>query len=215
MNTYALSGTVRNAVGTKDAAQLRREKRVPCVLYGASNNVHFSVEESALRHVVFTPEVNTIELDLDGTKTLAMMREKQFHPLTDRVIHVDFVELDVNKETKAVLSVRLKGQPIGVRKGGKLNQSMRKVRVKAMPAKLPQHLELNVEDLDVNGTVRVSDLKYDGLTMLDRPNDVVVSVKMAKKVEEAPAAAAGAAAAPAAGAAAPAKAAEAKPAAKK
>ncbi|HRP00262.1 MAG TPA: 50S ribosomal protein L25 [Flavobacteriales bacterium] len=204
MNTVALSGTLRKAVGTKDAAQLRREKRVPCVLYGGENTVHFSVDEAALRKVVFTPEVNGVELDIDGNKTLAMVQEKQFHPLTDRMMHIDFLLLDPSKETAATLSVRLVGQPAGVRKGGKLSQPMRKVRVKGLPGKLPGHLEVNVADLDVNQSVKIADLKVDGLTFIDRPSNVVVAVKMTKKEQ-----AAEAAAAPAKGAA-PAKAAPAK-----
>ena len=116
MNKVALSGTTRNANGTKGAAQLRREKRVPCVLYGGDDTVHFSVEEAALNKLVFTPELNGVELDLDGKKTLAILQEKQFDPLTDRVIHVDFMELDEKKQTNAVLSLRLKGQPVGAQR---------------------------------------------------------------------------------------------------
>ena len=204
MNKVALSGTARKEIGTKYAAQLRREKRVPCVLYGGKENFHFSVDESALNKLVFTPELNGVELDVDGKKTLALIQEKQFHPLTDRVLHVDFVELDENKPTNAVLSLRLSGQPIGVRNGGKLNQTMRKLRVKGLPADLPMHLDLDVAKMDINETVHVSDLKYKGLTVMERPNDVVVSIKVPKKKEE-PVAGAPGAVAPAK-AAAPAKA---------
>ena len=123
MNKIALSGTVRDHIGTKHAAQLRRAKRVPCVLYGGGSTVHFSVEEAALRKVVFTPEQNSIELDLGGSKTLAMVHQKQFHPLSDRVIHVDFMEMKEDREARVQLSIRLKGQPAGVREGGKLNQT--------------------------------------------------------------------------------------------
>jgi len=207
MNTVSLSGSLREHTGTKYAAQLRREKRVPCVLYGGGRTIHFSVDEAALGKLVFTPEVNGIELDLDGTKTLAIVHEKQFHPLTDRVTHVDFMELKEDSETLALLSIRLTGQSTGVRKGGKLNQTKRKLRVKGLPAKIPSHLELDVTELDINDSVRVEDLKYEGLTVVERPGDVVVSVKTPKKVEAANAAET------AAGGATPA-AAEAKPAAK-
>jgi large subunit ribosomal protein L25 len=185
MNTVALSGTVRTTIGSKDAAQLRRDKRVPCVLYGGDKVVHFSVEESVLGKLVFTPEVNGIELDLDGEKTLAMIQDKQFHPTTDRVLHVDFKQLDETLPTSTKLSLRLQGQPIGVRKGGTLNQTMRKLRVKGLPVSIPQHLELDIAGLDLNETVRVKDLNFDGITFLERPEDVVVSVKMSKKVVEA------------------------------
>ncbi len=214
MNKIALTGTTRTNLGTKYAAQLRRTKQVPCVLYGGENTVHFSVDEAALNKAVFTAEMNGIEIELDGKKTLALVQQKQFHPVTDRVIHVDFVELNENKETTAFLSVRLKGQPIGVRNGGNLSQNMRKMRVKGLPTKFPSHLEVNIADLDINKSIHVSDLKFEGLTLMEREDDVVVAVKMAKKQEEV--AAAPGAAAPAAGAAAPAaaaKAGDAKPAA--
>ncbi len=222
MNKIELTGTPRTSTGTKYAAQLRRAKQVPCVLYGGANTIHFSVDEAALGKVVFTAEMSGIELDIAGTKTLALVHQKQFHPTTDRVIHVDFVELNENKETQAYLSIRLKGQPIGVRKGGNLNQTMRKMRVKGLPTKFPTHLDVDIAELDINSSIHVSDLKFEGLTLMERADDVVVSVKVAKKVEEAAAAATAAvpgaaAAAPAAGAAAPAaakKGAEAKPAAK-
>jgi large subunit ribosomal protein L25 len=219
MNTIAISGALRPELGTKHAAQLRRAKRVPCVLYGNGAATHFSVDEAALRKVVFTPEVQGVEIDLEGRKVLAMVQEKQFHPLTDRVMHVDFMEVVEGREAKALLAIRLKGQSAGVRKGGKLTQVMRKVRVKGAPAAIPSVLEIDVTDLDLNQSLHVSDLKLPGLTALEREDAVVVSVKVPKKVEEAaPAAAAAAtpaAAAPAAAKAGDAKAAPAKPAAKK
>lgn len=218
MNKVALSGSPRTHTGTKNAAQLRREKRVPCVLYGGGSTVHFSVDEADLRKIVFTPDVNSIELDIDGNKTLAMVHEKQFHPTSDRVTHVDFIELKEDREARVLLSVRLNGQPVGVREGGKLSQIKRKLLVKGLPANIPQHLDVDVAELKLNGTVHVNDLKFKGITFLERPMDVVASVKMPKKQEEAAAAAAApaaGAAAPAAGATPAAAAAEAKPAAKK
>jgi large subunit ribosomal protein L25 len=151
--------------------------------------------------------VYRIELDIDGKKHMAMMAEKQFHPVSDRLLHLDFIELNESKEARVTLSLRLVGQSPGVRKGGKLSQPLRKLTVKGLPSVLPEHLEYDVNNLEVNDSIRVRDLKFPGLTVLERSTDVVVAVKMPKKVEEA------ATATPAAGAAAPAAAA--KPAAKK
>ncbi len=217
MKKVELIGTPRTVQGTKGAAQLRREKRVPCVLYGGDTTMHFSVEEGPLNKIVHSPEVYRIELDINGEKRLARLAEKQFHPVSDRLMHVDFIEMSDSKEARVVLSLRLKGQSPGVRKGGKLSQPLRKLRVKGLPTALPEHLELDINNVEVGDSIRVRDLRFDGLTVLERPSDVVVAVKMPKKVEEAaaaPAAAGGAAApaaAPTAGAAKPA----AKPAAKK
>lgn len=215
MNRIELSGNVRQQTGTKSAAQLRRAKRVPCVLYGGTGVTHFSVDEAALRKVVFTSEVNGIDLVIDGAKTLAMVHQKQFHPVNDRVVHVDFMEMKEDREARVELAVRLNGQPVGVRSGGKLNQTMRKIAVKGLPNAIPSRIEVDVTGLELNQSLHVSDLKLDGLTPLHRPEDVVATVKVPKKVEEAAPAAEAAAADPAAGATAPAdaKAAEAKPAA--
>lgn len=198
MNKVALSGSVREQIGTKYAAQLRRAKRVPCVLYGGESTVHFSVDEAALRKVVFTPEVNTIELDLGGQKALAMVHQKQFHPITDRVVHVDFMELKEDREARVQLAIRLSGQPAGVRQGGKLSQTMRKITVKGLPSRIPAFIDVDVTNLGVNQSLHVSDLKLDGLKPVGRAEDVIAAVKVPKKVEEA----ATTAAAPAAGAAA-------------
>lgn len=202
MNTIVLSGTSRTPNGTKGAAQLRREKRVPCVLYGGENTIHFSLDAVALRKLIFTPEVKGAELEIDGRKVLALVQDKQFDPVSDEVLHVDFIEVDENKPAKASLNLRLSGQPVGVRKGGKLKQSMRKLRVQAMPADLPSVLELDVTGVDVNQILRVADLKFDKVTLLEKPTDVVLAVRLAKKKEEA---APAPGAAPGAAAAAPAK----------
>ncbi|HNR53537.1 MAG TPA: 50S ribosomal protein L25 [Flavobacteriales bacterium] len=190
MNTIALSATPRTDLGTKYAAQLRRTKQVPCVLYGGETNLHFSVDGAALKKVIFTPELNGVEIEMAGRKILAMVKDKQFHPVTDEILHVDFVELDESEEAAAELTLRLIGQAIGVRKGGKLRQNLRKVRVSGLPAKMPGHLELDIADLDINKTIHVSDLKFEGLTVLENEDEVVVAVKMAKKQEEAAAGAA-------------------------
>ena len=222
MKKVELSGSLRTENGSKGAIQLRREKRVPCVLYGGDKNLSFSLEEAPLNKLIHTPEVYRFELDLDGQKIMAMVHDKQFHPTSDRLLHVDFFELSENKDARVTLTLRLVGQSPGVRKGGKLSQPMRKLRVKGLPTVIPDHLEYDVNNLDLGDSIRVSDLKFPGVSLLERATDVVVAVKMPKKVEEvaapgtpaggaAPAAGAKAAAAPAAAA----KPAAAKPAAKK
>ncbi|HEY0978714.1 MAG TPA: 50S ribosomal protein L25 [Flavobacteriales bacterium] len=194
MKKVELTATTRTSQGTKGAAALRRNKRVPCVLYGGGETLHFSVEEAALSKAVHSPEAFQFELDIDGTKRLAQIQEKQFHPTSDRLLHVDFLEMHADKEARVNLSLRLTGQSAGVRKGGKLTQPLRKLRVKGLPAALPQHLEYDVTELELGQSIRVKDLKFPGLTVAEKPSDVVVSVKAPKKDKEAEAAAAAAAA---------------------
>lgn len=205
MKKVELTATKRASEGSKGAATLRRAKRVPCVLYGGSETVHFSVDEPALRKLVFTPEAYRVELDIDGDKRMALLHDKQFHPVSDAVLHADFMEMSDTKEAKVSLAVKLKGLSAGVKAGGILSQPMRKVRVKGLPTSLPEHLDVDITNLELNDSIHVSDLKFPGITIVERATDVVASVKMAKKEEEVVAApTAASTAVPAAGAAAPA-----------
>jgi large subunit ribosomal protein L25 len=209
MKKVELTATKRTSEGTKGAVSLRRAKRVPCVLYGGANTMHFSVDEPALRKLVFTPESYRIELNIDGEKRMALLHDKQFHPVSDAIVHCDFMEMSENKEAKVSLAVKLKGQAAGVKGGGILSQPMRKLRVKGLPNALPEHLDVDITTLDINQAIHVSDLKFPGITIAEKGTDVVASVKMAKK-EEVVAATVATTAAPAAGAAAPAAGADAK-----
>lgn len=198
MKNVELIGIKRETNGTTGAKEVRRNKQVPCVLYGGENVVHFSVDERALSKIVHSPEAHSIQLDIDGEKRTALLHDKQFQPVTDAVIHADFLETIANRDARLSMTVRLKGQSAGVRMGGKLNQTMRKMRVKGLPEALPELIELDITKLELGESIRVSDLSFPGITILEKPNDVVVSVKMPKKAVETPAEAAAAAAAPAA-----------------
>ncbi|MBL8009357.1 MAG: 50S ribosomal protein L25 [Flavobacteriales bacterium] len=215
MKKVELTGAVRTTTGTKNADQLRREKQVPCVLYGGGSVTHFATDAAALGKVVHTPEAYRIELDLGGRKVMAKLQETQFHPVSDAILHADFIELAEDKPARVSLSLRLKGQPAGVRKGGKLNQTLRKLVVSGLPSQLPEHLEYDVEHVEIGQNVRVRDLKFAGIEVLNKPEEVVLKVSVPKKEAEAAPAAAAAAAPAAAAPAADAKKAEAKPAAKK
>jgi len=187
MKNVELIGTKRETKGTTGAKEVRRNKQVPCVLYGGKDVVHFSVDERALSKIVHSPEAYSVQLDIDGEKRTALLHDKQFQPVTDAVIHADFLETIANRESRLSMTVRLKGQSAGVRMGGKLNQTMRKLRVKGLPDALPELIELDITKLELGDSIRVSDLSLPGITIMEKPNDVVVSVKMAKKVAETPA----------------------------
>ncbi len=195
MKNVELIGTKREANGTTGAKEVRRNKQVPCVLYGGEDILHFSVDERALGKIIHSPEAHRVELNIDGDKRVALVHDKQFQPVTDAVIHADFMEVMAGKEARLSMTVRLKGQSAGVRKGGKLSQTMRKVRVKGQPEAIPDVIELDITKMDIGENIRVRDIQIPGVTLLEKPNDVVVSVKMAKRAAEV---------APVAGAAAPA-----------
>lgn len=206
MKKVTLSGALRTDIGSHHANRQRSAGQVPCVLYGGEKPTHFTMDEKQLRTVVFTPDAFRIELDLEGNRVMALLHETQFDPVTDHPIHADFVEMNENKESRVSLSLKLTGSAKGVKEGGRVVQNFRKLSVKGLPGQLPEHLELDITELSINQTIRVGELKFEGLTVMERPTDVVVAIRHQRKEEEvAPAAVAatteGAAAAP--GAAAP------------
>ncbi len=211
MKSVSISGSPRANVGKTDATALRNAKRVPCVLYGGKEQVHFSVLEADFKDLIYTPHVNTVDLDVEGKKFKAILQEAQFHAVKDNLLHVDFLEVIAGKPVTMNIPVKTTGTSPGVRNGGKLNKKLKTLRVKGLVEKMPDTIEISISKMEIGDGVRVSDLKIDGLTFLNAANVTVVNVQVTRvAVEEVKTAAPAAAAA-----AAPAAAAAAKPAAKK
>ena len=181
MKKVSLSGSPRENVGKKDAKGLRREGQVPCVVYGGEEQTFFSVDEIAINKVVYTPDVYQYELNIEGKGTInAIIQDMQFHPVTDKVTHVDFLELIPGKEVKIAVPLRMVGQSAGVRQGGRLAVQYRKIKAKGMADKFPDAIEVDITDLNIGDKFRVSDLSWDGLTFVAAPTDVVVAVKTSR-----------------------------------
>lgn len=181
MKNVELIGTKREIKGTPGAKTVRRNDQVPCVLYGGKEPVHFSVDQRALSKIVHSPEAHRVELNIDGEKKTAILQAKQFQPVTDALIHADFLETPQGKEARMTMVVRLLGQSVGARKGGKLNHSMRRLRVKGSLDSLPNMIELDITNLDVGQSIHVRDIKLPGITFREKPDEVVVTVKRAKQ----------------------------------
>ncbi|MBA3970593.1 MAG: 50S ribosomal protein L25/general stress protein Ctc [Bacteroidetes bacterium] len=214
MKSVSISGSPRANVGKTDATALRNAKRVPCVLYGGKEQVHFSVLEADFKDLIYTPKVNTVDLDVDGKKFKAILQEAQFHTVKDHLLHVDFLEIIAGKPVTMNIPVLTTGTSPGVRNGGKLIKKLKTLRAKGVVEKMPDSIDIAIDKLEIGQGVRVGDIKVDGLTFLNAENITVVSVAITRAaVAEAAPAAAAAKAAPAK--AAPAAAAAAKPAAKK
>lgn len=180
MKHVSLSGSPRENVGSKDANALRREERVPCVLYGGENQVHFHVSYNELSKLVITPKVHQVDLDLGGERFSAVIKDVQFHPVTDRITHVDFLQLFDDKVVKIDLPLRVTGSAIGVRNGGKLFVLFRKLTVKGFPPQFPDEIVLDITKLRIGQKIRVKDLDTGGLTLVHDPEAVVVSIKTAR-----------------------------------
>jgi len=202
MKSIEISGNARSSINKASNRELRAQDNVPCVLYGGSENVHFQSHELSFRNLIYTPEVHIVSLDIDGKKFNAILQEVQFHPITDKILHIDFLELHDDKPVKISVPVKLIGASEGVKQGGKLTLKMRKIKIKALPNDLPDAIEVNIEPLAIGDSFRIKELNLPGVEILESPNNMVVSVRVTRKAvveEEVPAADA---AAPAEGAAA-------------
>jgi large subunit ribosomal protein L25 len=180
MKTAQLSGSLRANVGKKDAKAIRNEGLVPCVLYGQGEQTHFAVKRVPIEKLVFSPDVYQIELDIDGKKAKAIIRELQQHPTKDTIQHIDFLELSDSKEVRVKLPVRLTGSSRGVRAGGKLMQVFRHMQCQGLPSALPEEIKIDISTMRIGHSFRVSNIEIPGVKILDPANAVVVSVKMAR-----------------------------------
>ena len=185
MKSIAISGSLRENVGKRDAKELRYAGKVPAVLYGGEKQYHFAVSAADLKPAIYTPDVHFIELDIDGSKHNAIIQEAQFHPLTDQVRHIDFLELNDGKEVALNIPIKLTGTSPGVKMGGKLVQKLRSLRVKALPNDLPQYIEVSLEPLEVGKSVRVEAIEVPNAKVLNNGDDTVVSVIMSRALRQA------------------------------
>ena len=176
MKSIDLKVTLRKKTGKKDTRALRKSNQVPCVLYGGKENVHFHAEERSFKDLVYTHHVYIINLDIEGKKYKATMKEIQFHPVSDRLNHIDFIEVDDKKPVIIDLPVEITGSSVGIRAGGKLRQRKRLIRVKGLIEHLPDSLVIDISDLDIGQSVLAGDLKYNHVEILETPRALVVGV---------------------------------------
>ena len=180
MKTAQLSGSPRVNVGKKDATALRNAGRVPCVLYGTGEQTHFHVKLNDIEKIVYSPEVYQVELDVEGKKARGIIRELQQHPVTDKIQHVDFLEVTDSKPITVGLPVRITGSSQGIMAGGKLMQAFRRLRSNGLAKDLPDAITLDITKLRIGQSIRVKSINIPGVTFLDPANAVVVAVKMAR-----------------------------------
>ncbi len=209
MKIVTLSGSLRANVGKVDAKAVRAIGHVPCVIYGAGEQIHFSADIRHFKNIIFTPETNLVNVEVDGKTYKTVLQEAQYHKINDRLIHADFLQVTEDKPVTVQLPVKTIGTSEGVKAGGKLTIKLRKLKVRGLIAKLPEYIELNIEKLAIGKSISAGDIQIDGLTLLHPKNISVVSVDTTRTVttaDETPAAAAKGTPAPAAAAkAAPAK----------
>ena len=182
MKSITINGSKRESVGKVATKALRNAGRVPCVLYGGGEPLHFSAPELDFSKLVYTPNAHTVEITLeDGSKIAAIMQDIQFHPLTDRILHVDFYQLFDDKEVSMNIPVRIEGAAPGVlNSGGVLRRNKRKLRVKALPANLPDYIIADISKLELGNKLYTAELQSEDYTILHPDNTVVCQVRTSR-----------------------------------
>tara|TARA_R110002049_G_scaffold64747_6_gene170501 strand:+ start:5202 stop:5822 length:621 start_codon:yes stop_codon:yes gene_type:complete len=181
MKSVALEASVRDSVRKKSALNsMRKEGSVPGILYGGENNINIAVNEIAFGKLINTPEVHIIELNIEGKKVKAVIRDLQFHPVTDKPIHIDFYEVFEDKPMTMGIPVKVTGNSIGIKNGGKRSDKLRKLVLKALPNDMPDVVEVDITKLKIGQSVKVQDISIEGVELLDTPNAVIVAVKTSR-----------------------------------
>ena len=200
MKQIAINGTVRTELGKKATKEIRKSGNVPCVIYGEKKDengnplaIHFSVSEKEINKLIYTPHIYLVDINIDGVDYKAVLKEVQFHPVKDNVLHVDFYEVHAEKPIVMGVPVQAQGLAAGVRAGGRLMMMVRKLNVRAMYDQIPEKLFVDVTALQLGKTIKAGDLHFEGLEMVTPKEVIVCAVKMTRAAMGAAAAAAAAA----------------------
>ena len=192
MKSVSISGSLRENVGKKDAKKWRVEGKVPCVLYGGKEQLHFVTDETSFGPILFSPNSYIVKVNIEGKEYDTILQDVQYHPIYDKILHVDFLLLTPGKPVIISIPVKLEGVSAGVLKGGKIDKKLRKLKVKAMQEHLPDELIVRIDDLDIGGVIKVGAMSLENVEFLDTPSSVIVMVKSTRVVVETVEGAAGA-----------------------
>ena len=199
MKSITIKGSERESVGKKATKALRDAGMVPCVIYGGSQPVHFAAEEKAFKNLVYTPNAHTVVVELKDKSANVILQDIQFHPVSDKILHIDFFELNENKEIIMEVPVKVTGTSPGVLLGGDLRLNQRRLKVKALPKNLPDYVEANISELEMGNKLYVTKLEAKNFKLMHPDNTVVAQVKISRAAMKAAQEAAKAAKAPAKG----------------
>lgn len=177
MKTIEINGVLRDGLGKKDSNQIRKAEQVPCVLYGGKDNLHFTLTVKDVKKIIYTPEVYLVNLGIDGNTYNALIKDVQYHPVNDAILHIDFYLTIPGKKIDVKIPVRLDGLSEGVKAGGKLSLQMRKLKVRGETSHIPDALAIDVTNLGLGKAIKVGALSFDNLEILDPKNAVVAMVK--------------------------------------
>jgi large subunit ribosomal protein L25 len=176
MKTIEIKGSFRTELGKKSTKQLRKIGNVPCVIYGKEMNIHFHAPELAFKHLIFTPEAHLVDLNIDSKVHKAVLKDVQYHPVSDKILHADFMEVFDDKPVVINIPIKVSGDSVGVIAGGKLTIKKRNIKVKGLPNDLPEFLNIDITNLKIHESVKVCDLSYDKIELLDQKKLMVLTI---------------------------------------
>lgn len=176
MKTLEIKGITREGLGKRASQKIRKQGNVPCVVYGAGGNVHFYAHENSFLDLVYTHETHLVNLSIEGREIKSVMKDIQFHPVTDKIIHVDFVEVFDDKPVIISIPISITGDSVGVKAGGKLRLKRRNLKVKGYAKDMPEFLTIDITNVKVNHSIKVGDLGFDKLELLDPKITTILTV---------------------------------------
>jgi large subunit ribosomal protein L25 len=186
MKTIEIKGTFRTELGKKNSKQIRKTGNVPCVIYGKEKNIHFQAHENSFKNLVYTHEAHLVKLSIEDKEYRAVLKDMQFHPVKDNIIHADFIEVFDNKPVTISIPIKVSGDSAGVIAGGKLVIKRRTLKVKSLPGDLPEYLPIDITNLKIHESYKVGDLSFEKLELLDPKKSMVLSIatsRVAQKTE--------------------------------
>lgn len=185
MKTIEIKGSLRTELGKKSSKDIRKAEGVPCVIYGKESNIHFQAPELSFKNLVYTHEAHLVDLNLDGKVYKTVLHDIQFHPVSDRIIHADFVQIFEDKPVIIAVPVSVHGDSVGVIAGGKLSIKKRTLKVKGLPKYLPEFITVDITDLKIHDSVKVGDLSIENIELLDMKKAVVVTIATSRVAQKA------------------------------
>jgi large subunit ribosomal protein L25 len=186
MKTIEIKGSFRTELGKKSSRDIRKSGSVPCVIYGMGQNVHFHAPELAFKNLIYTPEAHLVELNIENEIHKAVLKDVQYHPVSDKILHADFIEVADDKPVTINIPIKVSGDSVGVIAGGKLTIKKRSLKVKGLPKDLPEHLHIDITNLKIHDSVKVGDMSFDKIELLDNRKLMVLTIatsRVAAKTE--------------------------------
>jgi large subunit ribosomal protein L25 len=181
-----INGSVRKELGKKSSKELRKANNVPCVIYAGKENIHFYTHENNFKNLIYTADAHLVNLKLEDKEYTLVLKEIQFHPVNDRVIHADFTEVAANKPVTIAIPIKVSGDSVGVLAGGKLRIRKRSLLVKGFPDDIPEFLPIDITDVKIHQSIKVSDLSYDKIELLDPKRSMVLAVATSRVAQKTP-----------------------------